>query len=155
MASPTYSFIDIAVMDEIRTRFAAGDALILLSAELTEVLWANGAGAALLGYPSIEAIIGASPGVGPTATRQIAATGGFPDIGRDRHVAVRLTGGLSSTMVHFLATGIAMPGGERAILLAVPDGSDFPASLADRARTAIGGFDEDGQFIAMLGSGGE
>lgn len=55
-----YSFLDVAVLDAVRQRFAAGDAIAILSVDLEQVIWANGPGAAMFGYPDIEAIIGAS-----------------------------------------------------------------------------------------------
>ncbi|MGN6465027.1 MAG: hypothetical protein ACTHLP_06030 [Rhizobiaceae bacterium] len=53
MGSSQYSFMDIVVLDEVRTRFACGDALVILSLDLNEVLWANGPGARLLGFADI------------------------------------------------------------------------------------------------------
>ena len=60
MSASEYSFIDIAVHDDVRGRFAAGDALAILSRDLEEVIWANGPGARMFGYPDIEAIMGAA-----------------------------------------------------------------------------------------------
>ena len=60
----SYSFLDVAALDDVRERFASGDALAILSADLEEVIWANGPGAALFGYADIEAIIGASARLG-------------------------------------------------------------------------------------------
>ncbi len=144
MPSDSYSFLDVAVLDAVRRRFAAGDALVILSADLDEVLWANGPGAALFGHAEIERIIGAPSGLAPLARRQIMATAGFPDIGADRSLAVRLAGGMTSRAVGFLASGLAMPDGEKAILMAVP-----ATEGADAAR-AIGGFAGDGHFVAFL-----
>ena len=48
------------MLDGVRERFAAGDAIAILSADLDEVIWANGPGAALFGYADIEAVIGAA-----------------------------------------------------------------------------------------------
>ena len=56
MAQASYSFLDVAALDEVRERFAAGDALIILSGDLEEVIWANGPGAALFGHADVEAI---------------------------------------------------------------------------------------------------
>ncbi|TPW27917.1 ATP-binding protein [Pararhizobium mangrovi] len=50
------SFIDIAVHEHVRARFAAGEALVVLSLDCSEVLWANGAGAGLFGYACPEAL---------------------------------------------------------------------------------------------------
>ena len=64
MPSASYSFIDVVVLDEVRERFAAGDALAILSTDLDQVIWANGPGAALFGHDDIEAIIGAPSRLG-------------------------------------------------------------------------------------------
>ena len=150
MASGPYSFIDIAVMEEVRTRFAAGDALAILTVDLDEVIWANGPGAALLGYPDIEAVMGGSPGLGFAARRQISATPGFPRMDRDRQVVVRLASGMTSRAVQFLVSGVTLPDGEPAILLAVP--AQTPRSLGgdEAAARVIEGFGEAGYFAALV-----
>src|SRR5690606_15868807 len=109
-----YPFLDIAVLDEVRERFAAGDALTILSADLARIVWANGAGAELLGYAGVASAIGQEPHLSPVARRQLSALAGFPDIGQNRPVALRMHAGL----VVFHASAILLPGGERAILLA-------------------------------------
>lgn len=154
MPSATYSFIDIAVLDDVRERFAAGDALAILSTDLEEVIWANGPGAAVFGYPDIEAIIGASTRLGLVARRQIMATAGYPDIGRDKGLAVRLATGMTSQAVSFLASAITLPDGEQAILLAVPAGRTASHSEQQLAERTIGGLNEPGHFAALVDSGG-
>ncbi|MCV3242194.1 PAS domain S-box protein [Mesorhizobium sp. ZC-5] len=154
MPSATYSFIDIVVLDDVRERFAAGDSLAILSTDLEEVIWANGPGAAVFGYPDIEAIIGASTRLGLVARRQIMATAGYPDIGRDKGLAVRLATGMTSQAVSFLASAITLPDGEQAILLAVPAGRTASHSEQQRAERTIGGLNEPGHFAALVDSGG-
>ncbi|TGP22426.1 MULTISPECIES: PAS domain S-box protein [unclassified Mesorhizobium] len=154
MPSENYSFLDVAVLDAVRQRFAAGDALAILSADLEQVIWANGPGAAVFGYPNIEAIIGASARLPLIARRQIMATSGFPDIGSDRAVTVRLATGMVSRAVGLLASAVTMPDGEKAVMLVVPaaqTGSRSPAEIAGRA---IGGFTEAGHFIAFIDAQG-
>src|SRR5690554_4766849 len=118
MPSSSYSFLDVVVLREVRERFAAGDALVIVSSDLDEVIWANGPGAALLGYAGVEAALGASGGLNATARRQIAALRGFPEIGGDRPVMVRLAAGVSSHPHRLSASALSLPDGERAILLA-------------------------------------
>ncbi|APH74709.1 PAS domain S-box protein [Aquibium oceanicum] len=154
MASSEYSFIDIAVLDAVRARFAAGEALAILSADLEEVIWANGPGARLFGYPDIEAIMGASAGLGFAQRRQIAATTGFPRIGSNRPLLVRLVSGVTSRAVSFLASSVTLPDGEAGILLAAPLAEKDEQDSAERASRAISGFTEAGYFAALL-SGGE
>ncbi|TIP26839.1 MAG: PAS domain S-box protein [Mesorhizobium sp.] len=154
MPSDNYSFLDVAVLDAVRQRFAAGDAIALLSADLEQVIWANGPGAAVFGYPDIEAIIGASAGLPLIARRQIMATSGFPQIGRDRAITVRLATGLTSRAVGFLASAVIMPDGENAIMLAVPATQTGSRSAAEIGARAISGFTEDGHFIAFVDANG-
>ena len=53
MPAVQYPFIDIAVHPRVRERFSRGDALVLLSADLSRALWANGAGAELFGQSAV------------------------------------------------------------------------------------------------------
>ncbi|TPI09539.1 PAS domain S-box protein [Mesorhizobium sp. B4-1-3] len=154
MPPENYSFLDVAVLDAVRQRFAAGDALAILSADLEQVIWANGPGASVFGYPDIEAIIGASARLPLIARRQIMATSGFPDIGSDRAITVRLAAGMVSRAVGFLASAVTMPDGEKAILLALPAAQTNSRSAGEIAGRAIGGFTETGHFIAFVDAQG-
>ncbi|BCM17415.1 PAS domain S-box protein [Mesorhizobium sp. J8] len=154
MPPENYSFLDVAVLDAVRQRFAAGDALAILSTDLEQVIWANGPGASVFGYPDIEAIIGASAQLPLIARRQIMATSGFPDIGSDRAITVRLATGMASRAVGFLASAVTMPDGEKAILLAVPAAQTSSRSAGEIAGRAIGGFTEAGHFIAFVDAQG-
>ncbi|WP_137929604.1 PAS domain S-box protein [Mesorhizobium comanense] len=149
-----YSFLDVAVLDAVRQRFAAGDAIAILSVDLEQVIWANGPGAAVFGYPDIEAIIGASARLPLIARRQITATSGFPEIGSDRAITVRLATGMTSRAVGFLASAVTLPDGEKAIMLAVPAAQTGSRSAAEIAAKAISGFTEDGHFIAFVDARG-
>ncbi|MER8425636.1 PAS domain S-box protein [Mesorhizobium sp. M1403] len=154
MPAENYSFLDVAVLDAVRLRFAAGDAIAILSADLEQVIWANGPGAAVFGYPDIGAIIGASAGLPLIARRQIMATSGFPQIGRDRAITVRLATGLTSRAVGFLASAVTMPDGEEAVMLALPAAQTGSRSAAEIADRAISGFTEDGHYIAFVDAKG-
>lgn len=154
MPSENYSFLDVAVLDAVRQRFAAGDAIAILSADLEQVIWANGPGAAVFGYPDIEAIIGASARLPLIARRQIMATSGFPEIGHDRSITVRLATGMTSNAVGFLASAVTMPDGESAIMLVVPAAQTGSRSAAETAARAISGFTEHGHFIAFVDASG-
>ena len=155
MPSESYSFLDVVVLDSVRQRFAAGDALAILAADLNQVIWANGPGASILGYPDIETVIGAAAQLPLVARRQIMATSGFPDIGTDRAVTLRLATGMTSRSVRFLASAVTMPDGEPAILLAVPAAHNDSQDAAEIAARAISGFTEDGHFIAFLDEAGD
>ncbi|WP_457152685.1 PAS domain S-box protein [Mesorhizobium sp. P5_C1] len=149
-----YSFLDVAVLEAVRQRFAAGDAIAILSTDLEQVIWANGPGAAVFGYPDIEAIIGASAQLPLIARRQIMATSGFPEISGDRAITVRLATGMTSRAVGFLASAVTMPDAEKAIMLTVPAAQTSSRSAGEIAARAIGGFTEDGHFIAFVDASG-
>ncbi|MEP9370785.1 PAS domain S-box protein [Mesorhizobium sp. KR1-2] len=154
MPSASYSFIDVAILDDVRQRFAYGDALAILTTALDQVIWANGPGAAALGYAGIEAIIGEEPGLSLAARRQIMATSGFPHIGRDRSLLVRIASGTTSRAVNCLASAITLPDGEEALLLAFPADQGGARSERQLAERAIGGLDGHGQFAAFIGEDG-
>ncbi|MCG7506768.1 PAS domain-containing sensor histidine kinase [Mesorhizobium retamae] len=154
MPSENYSFLDVAVLDEVRTRFAAGDALLILSADLEQVLWANGPGAAVLGQSDIEAAIGAPADLPPVAKRQIMATAGFPAIGRNRALLVRLSRWMATQAIGFQASAVTMPDGEAAVLLSVPAQQTGSRDAAEIAERAISGFTADGQFLAFVDGSG-
>jgi len=151
MAQASYSFLDVAGLDVVRQRFAAGDALVILSADLEEVIWANGPGAALFGHDDVEPIFGADSPLGAAAKRQIAALRGFPQIGQDKALLVRVTLGVSSEAVRFLASTVTLPDGERAILLAQPA---IETEQHKALTRGIGGFSQPGHFIGFIDSAG-
>lgn len=152
MASATYSFLDIAVLDEVRQRLVDGQSLAILLPDLSEILWANASGARLFGHGDIEAAIGGQPKLGETALRQIRAAAGLPGAGKSRPVAIRLTRGLKSTIIQMEATGIALPDGETAVLFSQDiEGADQSAI----ARDLVSGFSEPGHFAAVLDEKGQ
>lgn len=150
MASVSYSFVDIAVLDQVRERFAAGDALLILTTALDTVIWANGPGAALIGHRNIDEAIGAESGLATTIRRQISATPGFPRISGERAVATRLGRGVRSPIVNLSASTIVLPGGEAAILLACKASSTRMRDDSFRAAAAVQGFDAADQFAALV-----
>ncbi|MGI6851020.1 ATP-binding protein [Mesorhizobium sp. 1B3] len=150
MASRDYSFLDIAVLDGVRSRFAAGDAMAVLSTDLQEVIWANGPGAALFGHGDVEEIMGADARLPLIARRQIMAAPGYPDLGQDRPITVRLASGMTSRVVAFVASRLTLPGGETAILLAVPVLNGSSRSEHEMAERAIGGFRGAGHYAALI-----
>jgi len=137
-------------MEAVRRRLAAGDALVVLAAGLDEVLWANGTGAALFGHSEIFSFIGVDPELPPAVRRQIGSTPGFPAIGSDRQVAVRLTSGVTSRVIAFAASSVTMPDGEQAILLAAADPAAPSRAREDNAARVISGLSGDGQFVALI-----
>jgi PAS domain S-box-containing protein len=153
MASGTYPFIDIAVLDEIREHFANGDALVVISQDLQNVIWANGQGASMLGYASIDEILGGGAVLGIQARRQLMALDGFPAIGHGRTVSLRIAFGLSSRILTFQASDLKLPRGEQAILLSIAN-ADRASSGKQIAALAIKGFGDRTTHAAMIDANG-
>ncbi len=154
MPTRVYPFIDIAVLDSVRPHFLAGDAVVILTVELDSVIWANGAGAALLGYDDIEEARGAASNLGLSARRQIAGMPGFPAIGANRTLIVRVTQRLSSHAVGFLASEIALPDGTHAIMLVAPDLDAAKRSPGEIGARVIHGIGEAGHHAALIDGSG-
>jgi hypothetical protein len=155
MVQSAYPFIDIAVLDPVRSAFLAGDAIVVLDAELEEIIWANGPGAVLFGHDDVETARGADAKLGMAARRQIAATPGFPRIGPGRSLLVRLPQGLASSAIGFVAAQVRLPDGQTAIMLAAPDAKADSRSASEKGARAIHGIAQDGQHAALIGAKGE
>lgn len=116
--SGSYPFIDIAALDHIREGFAKGDAQLVLTRDLSTVLWINGPGAKLFGYERIEDVIGDELDLPVATRRQIMSSSNEADIA-PRVVAVRLGAGMRSELTRLQVSHLTMPDGIEALLLAV------------------------------------
>ncbi len=154
MTAQTYPFIDIAALNPVREGFARGDAMIVVSPSLDHFIWANGPGARLFGYPDLEEIAGAACDLPVQARRQIKGIHGYPDIGANRTVVVRLASGLTSRTVGFLASALRLPDGETGILLALPAATRASRTRNEIAEDAISGICEAGHYAALVDADG-
>lgn len=155
MTTGAYSFIDIAVLDGVRERFAAGDPLVLLSSDLETLLWVNGPGAALLGFADIEEAMGARLDLPVNVRRQIAATPGFPAVGRERPVTIRLDSGFDSHALWCRGSSVLLPDRARGILLTVPGSAPAGLDAAKLAARAVAGIDAPGHHAALVDASGK
>jgi PAS domain S-box-containing protein len=150
MPAVDYPFIQIAVLPEVREKFAAGQAMVILSPSLDFVYWANGAAAALFGYPSIYAFLD-EQAFGDTVTgRQIAATAMQLGPARARQsLLLRLGTGFRRFAAACTLEMLTLPGGEEALLLAMPADARLKDSIA-RAEAMIEGFGEIETHVAVI-----
>lgn len=155
MTAGMYSFIDICVLDEIRGHLAAGDPLVLFTGDLSTVLWANGPGAAFLDSTDVEAVMGMPAELGRAAVRQIGALRGFPEIGRDIQVTIRVHAGFNSSSLDCRASRVRLPDGEAGILLALPGTVSQGERDADIAARTISGIGNDGRYAALIDGSGK
>lgn len=140
--SGSYPFIDIAALDSIREGFAKGDAQLVLTHDLSAVLWVNGPGAKLFGFDRVEDMIGGGLDL-PIATRRQIASSNSNAEGETRTVSVRLGGGLRSDLTRFSVSHITLPDGVSGLLLTA-DGKDT------KAEDIISGLSDDSTHIALI-----
>lgn len=140
--SGSYPFIDVAALDQIREGFARGDAQLVLTRDLSTVLWGNGAGARLFGFQHVEDIIGDELELPIATRRQIAGSSSETDRA-PRVVNVRLGSGMRSELTRINISRITMPDGIDAILLAVQNRNASTESI-------ISGLGDETTHVALL-----
>jgi len=137
-----YPFIDVAVHDSIRPRFARGEALVVFSPALDRVLWANGAGARFFGNASIYDFLEEGPSRSDVTFRQIeVAARQLGAVGDSRTLVLRVASGFQRVPVNAVAEMVEIRAGEPVVLLSVPP-LGKPGSLTERAADMLTGFDD-------------
>ncbi|GAJ94935.1 ATP-binding protein [Rhizobium rhizogenes] len=155
MPAVQYPFIDIAVHPRVRERFARGEAMVMFSAGMDRVLWANGAGANLFGYDIIYDFLDQGPKAGDVSFRQIEATArGLGAVGDQRTFLIRMASGFQRAVVNAAVEIIRVQAGEEAILFSSPV-SVKPLAAAESAKRMIDGFDDPDTHMAVIGRDGD
>ena len=140
--SGSYPFIDIAALDVIREGFAKGDAQIVLTRDLSAVLWVNGAGARLFGFDRIEDMIGSAIDLPVAARRQIAAASD-DNSAEPRAVSVRLGGGMRSELTRLWISHIILPDGVAGLVIST-------SGASSNAEDIIAGLSDDDTHVALI-----
>ncbi|CAN7235772.1 PAS domain S-box protein [Rhizobium sp. LjRoot98] len=154
MPAKSYPFIDIAVHERVREHFARGDAAVLFSPDMSQVLWSNGEGAFLFGLPSIYDFIDSGANRNDAAYRQMeAAARQLKRSGDSRTFLMRIASGFQRASVSASVEMITVRPGETAILFAAPRGGKLLA-IQDRAARMISGFDDPDTHMAVLDGDG-
>ncbi|MBW8446872.1 MAG: PAS domain S-box protein [Arenimonas sp.] len=150
-----YPFIDVAVHDSIRPRFARGEALVVFSPALDRVLWANGAGARFFGNDSIYDFLEEGPNRGDVTFRQIEGVARqLGAVGDSRSLLLRIASGFQRVPVTATAEMVEIRRGEPVILLSVPP-LGKAGSLGERASEMLSGFDDPDTHMAVLDGEGQ
>lgn len=150
MPAKSYPFIDIAVHERVREHFAKGDAAVLFSPDMNQVLWSNGEGAFLFGLPSIYDFIDSGANRTDAAYRQMeAAARQLQRSGDKRTFLMRIASGFQRASVNASVEMITVRPGETAILFAAPR-TGKPIAIEDRAARMISGFDDPDTHMAVL-----
>lgn len=153
MSDVQYPFIDVAVHDRVSEAFAAGMAVVLFSADLRSVSWANGRGAALFGFGSIYDFLDQGLDRGELMFRQVEPIArSLHSIGDRRTFTIRIASGFLRVAVQARCEMIRVQN-KPCILLSVPvDNQNL--SLRDCAARLIEGFDDPETHMAVLDAEG-
>ncbi|MEH3090895.1 MAG: ATP-binding protein [Agrobacterium cavarae] len=154
MPAVQYPFIDIAVHERVREKFAKGEALALFSMDLKSALWANGRGAALFGTPMIYDFIEHGPKAQDVTFRQVAgAASRLQKIGDRQQFMIRVPSGFRSVAVSAALEVIEVERQQPVLLFsAMLDQSGL--SLEERAWRMIEGFDDPDIHMAVMDESG-
>lgn len=154
MPAKQYPFIDIAVHERVRGHFANGEATILFSADMQQVLWANGQGANLFGQKAIYDLIDAGIDRSDVSFRQLEATAQqLRQVGEQRNFLMRISSGFRRVTVSASVEIIRVNTGDEAVLFTAPlDGK--PASNTERAERMLSGFDDPDTHMAVFDGDG-
>ncbi|CDN52670.1 Hypothetical protein RG1141_CH03050 [Neorhizobium galegae bv. officinalis bv. officinalis str. HAMBI 1141] len=154
MSAVQYPFIDIAVHERVRDRFAAGEAIVLFSPDMQSPLWANGRGADLFGFGSIYDFLDQGPNRVDIAFRQIeAAARQLGEVGDIRNLTIRVASGFQRIPVQAVCELVQVQG-ETAVLFSAPVERGRLSPSASAARM-IEGFDDPDTHMAVIDENGE
>ena len=154
MPAIQYPFIDIAVHQKVGERFARGEALVLFSADLARVLWANGEGARLFGTGAIYDFLDEGPNRQDVTFRQLeTAARQLSAAGARRSFLIRIADGFQRVAVEAGVEMIRTQAGEDAVLFSAPTRTGA-LDLAARAARMLEGFDDPDTHIAVVGPDG-
>ncbi|MEX3007085.1 PAS domain S-box protein [Hoeflea sp. TYP-13] len=156
MPTGQYPFIDIAVHDKVRARFAAGNALVLLSQSLDNILWVNGAGARLFGHEALYECMDEGLSHSTAAFRQIEAAARTVNNRPDDAVhsfVMRAGSGFRRPLLSAQMERIELSDGNRALLISAELG-EAATTTAAMAASILDGFDGTDTHAAVLDSDG-
>ncbi len=154
MSAVQYPFIDIAVHERVRDRFAAGEAIVLFSPDMKSPLWANGRGADLFGFGFIYDFLDQGPNRVDIAFRQVeAAARQLAEVGDIRNLTIRVASGFQRIPVQAVCELIQVQG-ETAVLFSAPVEKGKLSRSASAARM-IEGFDDPDTHMAVIDENGE
>ncbi|MGO7589119.1 ATP-binding protein [Rhizobium leguminosarum] len=155
MPAVQYPFIDIAVHARVRERFSRGEAMVLFSADLARLLWANGAGAELFDHSAVYDLLDQGVDRADITFRQLeTAARQLTDIGDSRSLMIRVAKGFQRAQVQAAAELIRLSQGEKAILFSVPI-SAKPLAAGASAAQMLQGLDDPDTHMAVIGANGE
>ncbi|NNU67891.1 PAS domain S-box protein [Rhizobium sp. WYCCWR 11152] len=155
MPAVQYPFIDIAVHARVRERFSRGEAMVLFSADLARLLWANGAGAELFGHSAVYDLLDQGVDRTDITFRQLeTAARQLTYIGDSRSLMIRIAKGFQRAQVQAAAELIRLSQGEKAILFSVPV-SAKPLAAGASAAQMLQGLDDPDTHMAVIGANGE
>jgi PAS domain S-box-containing protein len=153
MSAIQYPFIDIAVHERVRDRFAAGEAVVLFSPDMRNALWANGRGAELFGHASVYDFIDQGPNRSDVAFRQTEAAGHqLSAVGDKRSFVIRATSGFQRIAIQASCELVQVGGGTAVLFAAAAENGKL--SVEACAKRMIEGLDDPDTHMAVLSDDG-
>lgn len=153
MSAHQYPFIDVAVHERVRLPFARGEAVVLFSTDMKNVLWANGRGAALFGHASIYDFLDAPVPVDVVFRQLAAASRQLSHSGLGRNLLLRIGSGFRGLPVNAHVERISLAPWQDAILFSTPVAPKNEQPVA-RAASMLAGFDDPDTHMAVLDGDG-
>jgi PAS domain S-box-containing protein len=155
MPAVQYPFIDIAVHARVRERFSRGEAMVLFSADLSRLLWANGAGAELFGHAEVYDLLDQGIGNADITFRQLEATARqLGTVGDQKTFVIRIAKGFQRVQAPASSELIRLASGEKAILFSVPV-STRPLTSGASAAQMLQGLADPDTHMAVIGAEGD
>ncbi|HEX2146417.1 MAG TPA: PAS domain-containing sensor histidine kinase, partial [Pseudorhizobium sp.] len=148
-----YPFIDIAAQEKVREPYSRGEAVVVFSPDMADILWANGRGARLFGFRSVYDFLDHPPSAQDLLLRQLgAAARNLTQLGDTVRVTIRATSAFRRVAVTGTCAVIDIHG-EPAVLFNAPV-EPTAASQNDRARSMIEGLDGADTHLAVMDAEG-
>ena len=155
MPDPRHAYLDLTVLPAVRPLVLSSGAGLVLDPADARVMWANGAGAALLGARSMKALLSGDHAMNPAMRRQImGAMARLDDEDRVDSV-MRVRAGFRTRVIGFNLTPVNLPDGARAALLRTEPLSARGTSEAEQARRLVDSLDGYGHASAILDGAGQ
>jgi len=155
MAQAQYPYLDLTVLPQIRPHLISASAALLFDATVSDVLWANGEGAGLIGAANVRAALEGSIKPNPAMMRQIRTAVEKLETDEESAAVLRLRQGFKTRIVGFSVREITLPQGEKSILLLSERLHGRGHDENDMAQAAVDGLDGYSHASAILDDHGK
>ncbi len=151
MSRPTYSYLDLTVLDGVREHLISGSAAIVFADGLSDIVWSNAEGVSLIGADNVRQAIDGDLQINAAMRRQMAsALAQLGDKDGPVGAVMRLRRGFKSGLVGFTLRAVPLPDGERGLLLLSEPLRGRRDREAAQAQRMVDSLDGRGHSSAIL-----